>query len=73
MKHENINQSSFGMIGLGTMGSNLLQNIADHGYSCSGYDNDPKKVDTVNKLGNDNIHAFSDIKDFVQNLKSSGR
>ncbi|QOW11836.1 NADP-dependent phosphogluconate dehydrogenase [Kaistella flava (ex Peng et al. 2021)] len=70
MKHENINQSSFGMIGLGTMGSNLLQNIADHGYSCSGYDNDPKKVDTVNKLGNDNIHAFSDIKDFVQNLKS---
>ncbi|MGA9213510.1 NADP-dependent phosphogluconate dehydrogenase [Kaistella sp.] len=70
MTNENKNQSSFGMIGLGTMGSNLLQNIADHGYNCSGYDNDSKKVDTVNDLNRGNIHAFSDLKDFVQNLKS---
>lgn len=70
MTQENKNQSVFGMIGLGTMGSNLLQNIADNGYQCSGYDIDSKKVDTVNNLGSDNIHAFSDLKDFAINLKS---
>lgn len=70
MKHQNKNQSSFGMIGLGTMGSNLLQNIADHGYNCSGYDNDAEKVDTVNHLNRENIHAFSDLKEFTKNLKS---
>lgn len=70
MNTENTNQSAFGMIGLGTMGSNLLQNIADHGYYCSGYDLDSKKVDTINNLNNENIHAYSDIKEFVENLKS---
>lgn len=70
MNKENINLSSFGMIGLGTMGSNLLQNIADHGYKCSGYDLDSKKVESINHLNNKNIHAYSDIKDFVKNLKS---
>lgn len=70
MTQENKNQSSFGMIGLGTMGSNLLQNIADHGYNCSGYDNDPKKVDTLNNLNRENIHAYVDLKEFVHNLKS---
>jgi 6-phosphogluconate dehydrogenase len=28
----------FGMIGLGVMGSNLLYNIADHGFSVIGFD-----------------------------------
>lgn len=70
MNTENNNQSVFGMIGLGTMGSNLLQNIADHGYYCSGYDLDSKKVDTINHLNNENIHAYSDIKEFVDNLKT---
>lgn len=70
MKHENKDQSSFGMIGLGTMGSNLLQNIAENGYRCSGYDIDPKQVDDINYFGNDNIHAYSDLKEFVENLKS---
>ena len=70
MKTENISQSAFGMIGLGTMGSNLLQNIADHGYDCAGYDNDSKKVDSLNNLKRDNIHGFSDIKEFAKSLKS---
>jgi 6-phosphogluconate dehydrogenase len=43
MNEENKNQNAFGMIGLGTMGSNLLQNIADHGYNCAGYDNSKEK------------------------------
>ncbi len=70
MKKENRNQSAFGMIGLGTMGSNLLQNIADHGYDCTGYDNDSKKVHSLNNLNRDNIHGFSDLNDFVISLKS---
>ena len=34
----------FGMIGLGTMGRNLLLNIADHGFAAIGYDKDPAKA-----------------------------
>ena len=55
----------FGMIGLGTMGSNLVLNIADHGFAVCGYDREPlkrqklldaaigKPVSTV-----DSLHAF---------------
>lgn len=69
MKTDKENKSAFGMIGLGTMGSNLLQNIADHSYDCSGYDNNTEKVDNLNKLNRENIHGFIDIKDFVKSLK----
>ena len=31
-----------GMVGLGVMGRNLVLNMADHGFSVTGYDNDPK-------------------------------
>ncbi len=34
----------FGMIGLGTMGSNLLLNMADHGFKVIGYDKDAAKT-----------------------------
>jgi 6-phosphogluconate dehydrogenase len=34
----------FGMIGLGVMGSNLLLNMADHGYKVVGYDKNPDKT-----------------------------
>jgi 6-phosphogluconate dehydrogenase len=33
----------FGMIGLGTMGRNFLLNVAEHGFSCIGYDLDETK------------------------------
>lgn len=67
---ENKNQNVFGMIGLGTMGSNLLQNIADHDYYCAGYDNNKEKVDALNALKNDHISGFSDLKAFTDSLKS---
>ena len=70
MNKENTNQSAFGMIGLGTMGSNLLQNIADNGYSCSGYDINTKQVESLNALNQNNIHGFSDLKDFADSLNS---
>ena len=68
MENEKVIQSRFGMIGLGTMGSNLLQNIADHGFTCSGYDISPEKVKSLNNLEQDNINGFSDIKKFANSL-----
>jgi len=70
MNKEIINKNAFGMIGLGTMGSNLLQNIADNGYSCAGYDIDSKKVDALNKLNRDGIKGFSELNNFVKSLNS---
>ena len=64
------NENAFGMIGLGTMGSNLLQNIADNGYNCAGYDNSADKVDSLNNLNRDTIQGFSDLKSFAKSLKS---
>jgi 6-phosphogluconate dehydrogenase len=60
----------FGMIGLGTMGCNLLLNIADHGFSAAGYDKGEDKVSKLNQLGHADVKGFSDIKVFIQNLES---
>ncbi len=70
MIDENKNKNAFGMIGLGTMGSNLLLNIADHGFYCAGYDNNTKTVDNLNNLKNENIQGFSDLKQFTDSLQS---
>lgn len=70
MNKENKIQNVFGIIGLGTMGSNLLQNIADHGYNVAGYNRSPEKVDLLNQLDRDNIQGFKDLKDFVNSLKT---
>ena len=42
----------FGMIGLGVMGSNLLQNMAGHGFKVIGYDKDKQKTlsENISKL-----------------------
>ena len=36
-------KAQFGMVGLGTMGRNFLLNVAEHGFSCVGYDLDAAK------------------------------
>lgn len=60
-----------GMIGLGTMGCNLLLNIADHGFSAAGYDKSADKVSTLNQLGRGkNVKGFVDISNFIQSLES---
>lgn len=62
---------TIGMIGLGTMGCNLLLNIADHGFSGAGYDKNAGKVSMLNQLGRGkNVEGFSDINNFIQNLES---
>jgi len=37
----------YGMIGLGTMGRNLVYNMCDHGYSVAGYDKDFSMVEKL--------------------------
>ena len=58
-----------GMIGLGVMGRNLVLNIADHGYSVTGYDKDPAQVQELRtEIGNRAISASQSLKEFVGGL-----
>ena len=41
----------FGMIGFGVMGSNLLLNMADHGFAVIGYDKNPDKTKLFESSG----------------------
>ncbi|MEO7264239.1 MAG: NADP-dependent phosphogluconate dehydrogenase, partial [Ferruginibacter sp.] len=60
-----------GMIGLGTMGCNLVLNMNNSGYRVAGYDKDPLKIDVLNKLAtNDSLKAFAGIADFVSSLQT---
>ena len=60
-----------GMIGLGVMGRNMLLNMADHGFAVAGYDNDPGKVEALQKeSAGSNIHGVANIKDFIGLLRS---
>ncbi len=62
---------SFGMIGLGTMGSNLVMNMSDHGFSVAGYDKNTEQVRMMNEVGKGKkIKAFDTIQEFVGSLGS---
>ena len=62
---------TIGMIGLGTMGCNLLLNIADHGFSSAGYDKNADKVSMLDQLGSGkNVKGFTDINNFIKSLES---
>src|SRR5690242_14122921 len=61
---------SIGMIGLGTMGSNLAMNMNDKGFSVAGYDKAVEKVNKINEQQPDNkFFASTDIKAFVASLE----
>ncbi len=70
MNQEDKHKNTFGMIGLGTMGANLLQNIADQGYRCAGYDKNIDQVNGLNSLNRENILGFTDLKEFVNSLET---
>jgi 6-phosphogluconate dehydrogenase len=58
-----------GVIGLGTMGRNLLLNMADHAFSAAGYDKDPSKLILLSEEGAGKpVKGFAAIADFVNNL-----
>ncbi len=60
-----------GMVGLGVMGRNLVLNIADHGYSVSGYDKDVLKVKELQtEAGSRAINAAPTLKGFVSVLST---
>lgn len=64
-------QYQFGMIGLGTMGRNLLLNVADHGFAAIGFDKDPEKgrlLETSAPAGS-RVKAVSSIEDLLQQLE----
>ncbi len=62
---------AIGVIGLGTMGCNLLLNIADHGFSGAGYDKNADKVAKLDKLGRaKEVKGFTDINAFMKSLQS---
>ncbi len=63
-------KAQFGMIGLGTMGKNLLLNIADHGIAASGYDRNPEQQKRLLEEGAGKvIQACSSMKEFANSLE----
>jgi len=64
-------QYDFGMVGLGTMGRNLVYNMCDHGFTVAGFDKDAKQVSLFNKEAEDRkVFGTSELNDFVGALKS---
>ena len=62
--------AQFGMVGLGTMGRNFLLNVAEHGFSCVGYDLDAEKVGLLNKEGADyTVEGVKTVEEFVAALE----
>lgn len=62
-----------GMVGLGTMGRNLLLNVADHGFSVAGLDHGQEKADLLEKEGaytGKILGGFTDAKAFVAALNA---
>jgi 6-phosphogluconate dehydrogenase len=57
-----------GMIGLGTMGRNLLLNMAEHGFPVAGYDKDMQKVSMLEAYPQFPVKGFSDIAGFASSL-----
>lgn len=60
---------SFGMIGLGTMGRNLLLNMGDNGFAVAGYDKDATKITLLDKEGEGKpVKGFTSLQEFVNSL-----
>ncbi len=64
-------RSELGMVGLGTMGRNLLLNMADHGHAVSGFDRDPAKLELLRaEAGDRPIVGASSTQELVETLGS---
>jgi len=65
----------FGMIGLGTMGRNLLLNMADHGFAAIGYDKDTAKTALLESSANPGttVKGASSLAEMVELLKPPRR
>lgn len=66
--------ASFGMIGLGTMGRNLLLNMADHGISVCGYDRNPDQQKLLLELAEGKpVTVAGSMKAFIESLEKPRR
>ncbi|MFV0390052.1 MAG: NADP-dependent phosphogluconate dehydrogenase [Pyrinomonadaceae bacterium] len=64
-------KAKFGIIGLGTMGRNFLLNVADSGFSCSGFDVNPEMVELLNKEGGEyGVVGYSTLAEFLNSLET---
>ncbi len=63
-------KNEFGIYGLGTMGRNLLLNMADEGFAVAGGNRSDEKVALLRQesQGMDNVQAFEEIDDFMNSL-----
>jgi len=61
----------FGMVGLGTMGRNLLLNIADHGFAAIGYDREAAKATLLESSATPGttVKGVGSVNDLVAGLK----
>ena len=66
------NKFDFGMIGLGVMGSNLLLNMADHGFSVIGFDTNPDKTKAFEASGTkgQTVKGVNTLKEMISLLKT---
>ena len=59
------------MIGLGTMGRNLLLNMADHDFAVAGYDKNPAQSVLLEKeAGDKTAKGFTELEPFIKSLKT---
>jgi len=64
------NKYTLGMIGLGTMGRNLLLNMADKGFQVTGYDKDQKMLKKLEEDGKAHqLKGFESLEDFIKSLE----
>jgi len=68
--YRQMTKSQVGLIGLGTMGRNLLLNIADHGFTISGYDKDTAQQEKLNQIGHKNVIVSDTVESFMQSLET---
>lgn len=61
--------AQFGMVGLGTMGRNFLLNVAEHGFTCVGYDLDESKRNLLHEEGAGmSVDSAASVSEFVEKL-----
>ncbi|HMD00217.1 MAG TPA: NAD(P)-binding domain-containing protein, partial [Ferruginibacter sp.] len=69
-----MDKAQFGMIGLGTMGRNLVLNIAEHGFAVCGYDRDTAQQQRMISEGAGKpVTVATSAAELVANLEKPAR
>lgn len=66
------NKYDLGMVGLGVMGSNLLMNMADHGFAVIGYDKNPDKTKLFESSASKGtiVKGVNKLQEMISQLKA---